>query len=175
MQSCLAQILADSHRDLRRWFLYHQECLLLRQDHFAEQTFAAFSNYLTAHIHFENSALYTSIADEALPLQWPLRVYEKEHEKILAMLEKNQQMVNEYMAMRGREKRFALLELLDTQGSFLHVLEHHEEREEKDLFVLMAPLDLAEAVTQWEAINQALQAQHGDFLQQVENYLWQEH
>lgn len=171
MSQDLAQQLTDSHRDLQRWFLFYQECLLLGQDSFAQQCFSAFSHYLSAHIQFEDSALFPFVQQHAIATQWPMLVYTKEHEKILALLEKNSVLLDDYTRMHGREKRLALLELLNTQRSFIHMMEHHEQREEQDMFIVLTALDTADLSKQWQAIELALKQQYQAFDRKIDSYL----
>ncbi|NRB42425.1 MAG: hypothetical protein HRU20_28810 [Pseudomonadales bacterium] len=131
MLNPLRLALEESHKDLMQWFLMHQECLLLGDDSQAQTAFLAFSDFLQTHLQFENSYVLKTAED----LRWPLKVYQKEHDKLLLMLNKIARLLNAYYPLQGRKKRLALLEVLGYQGSFLHVMEHHEEREEQDLFL----------------------------------------
>ncbi|SRR5690554_2282225 len=171
MSQDLAQQLTKSHRDLRRWFLFHQECLLLGQDNFAQQCFAAFADYLSTHMQFEDSVVFPLVQEHAIATQWPMLVYSKEHEKIYTLLDKNTALLDDYTRMRGREKRIALLELLEKQRSFSHVMEHHEEREEQDMFVLLNAAKTASLSQQWHAIEHALNEKHRAFDKQIDSYL----
>lgn len=171
MSQDLAQLLTKSHRDLRRWFLFHQECLLLGQDHLAEQCFVAFADYLKAHLQFEDNNLFPLLEKQGLNSRWPLLVYSKEHEKIIALLNKNRDLLADYTKMQGREKRLALLTLLDNQRSFNNVMEHHEEREEMDLFLLLNGFDTAALSLQWQQIEQALEQQYKNIDQRIDAYL----
>lgn len=64
--------------------------------------------------------------------RWPARVYLAEHRKLEALLEALQALLAAEPAPVAPERR---LYLLDRMAPFLHVLEHHAEREEKGLFV----------------------------------------
>lgn len=132
------QSLANSHKELRRLFLLMQESLLLNQDQQALELFQAFSAYLIAHISFEDQYLFPLLDPEQA--RWKPIVYQKEHEKIIQLLQQAQALLNSYIHLQGREKRLALLELLEQQSRFVHVLEHHEQREESDLFLLIDQL-----------------------------------
>ena len=133
----LKHALEESHKDLKQWFIMHQECLLLSEDNYAKDAFNGFSALLILHIQFENDWLLNHDcfhSNDKHSLRWSLKVYHKEHEKLLSMLKKLSNMLDSYYPLNGRIKRLALLEILDFQSSFLHVMEHHEEREEQDLF-----------------------------------------
>lgn len=132
--SSLTSALEKSHQDLQRWFLLHQECLLVGHDDYALKSYAVFHDYLTTHLHFENLQLFPLI-EQLATLKWPIAVYYKEHDKLLKLLANNQSMLQDYCLLSGRKKRIALLDVLDSQRVFRQVMEHHEEREESDLFL----------------------------------------
>lgn len=129
--------LAENHKDLYQWFLLHQECLLLSEDDLAQQAFAAFSDLLQQHIHFENTYVLAELTQLNAALRWPQSVYLKEHEKILKLLAAVNESLQRYSASQGRVKRLCLLELLEQQQTLRNVLEHHEEREEQDLLLAL--------------------------------------
>lgn len=169
----LAQALTLCHEDIRRWFLYHQECLLLRQDVYSAQCFQAFSLYLTEHMQYEDTVLFPAFLRAEHSLQWAINVYQKEHDKLRKMLHENQIMLDEYLAMQGRVKRLALLELLNKQRTFAHVMEHHEQREEQDLFLKLDEVTLDDALRQWHQLEQKLKMQTQTLAKEVDAYLWE--
>jgi hypothetical protein len=132
--SQLRNSLEESHKDLYQWFLLHQECLLLHNDDDARLAFLAFTEYLQAHLEFENEYLLNVQVMTGIPLRWPLDVYQKEHAKLDKILAKLAGYLQHYYGLAGREKRLALLAVLDEEQTFRHVMEHHELREEQDLF-----------------------------------------
>lgn len=168
----LQAALQSSHEDLQQWFLLHQECLLLGNDPLAMQALHAFADYLNQHIHFENHTLFTAIADSAGTLRWPLPVYHKEHDKLQKMLQGLQQRTGQYQGFTGRYKRLALLELLDEQQRFRHVMEHHEQREEQDLFLLINQLpEHLFLLEQWQQIDRQLLQQFAPLRQSLKAIL----
>lgn len=169
----LASALQESHQDLQRWFLYHQECLLLNHDDYAVRSFQVFSHFLTRHIYFENKHLLAYLQQQAVATQWPLAVYQKEHEKLLVMLEKNHRYLLDYVQMQGREKRLALLELLDVQRSLRQLMEHHDEREEKDLLLKLPVLLPENILAQWQQINRQLQEENSVLANTLATFLQQ--
>ena len=82
------------------------------------------------HIAQEESELIPYLPGSA---RWPARVYLAEHRKLEAMLGKLQ------FALQPLPAQLAdgatRLALLDIHAPFMHVLEHHFEREEKGLLV----------------------------------------
>lgn len=166
--------LHESHRDLRQWLLFHQECLLLGDADKALLAWQAFSRILGMHIDFENRYLLQPEVEGRQALRWPVNVYRKEHDKLLAMQVDINTRLSQYAGFDGRYRRLALLELLDVELRFVHVLEHHEQREEDDLLTSLAAMPEAENLSrQWRAINNELDdefaASKGDIRRFLEN------
>lgn len=162
----LRNLLEESHKDLKQWFLFHQECLLLAEDEWALKAFSIFSDYLLKHLAFENAFLLSSSVQN---LRWPVNVYQKEHDKLLLMQAKSEVLLNRLVLLDGRRRRLFLLELLDQQQSFMHVMEHHEEREEQDLFLHIQ--ESSSALEQWIQIDNALTQEHQHAKQQLKKLL----
>lgn len=169
----LIDSLEISHRKLRQLFLMQQECLLLAEDEKAWQLMTVFADYLKAHLLFEEQHLFSLFSDSTKQvLRWQPLVYQKEHEKLLQLLAKNIAMLQSYSKLVGREKRLALLELLAKQNQFEHVLEHHEQREESDLFPALTELQTTEQLNQhWLAIEQDCLASHQIMIKQISQEL----
>jgi hypothetical protein len=165
----LRNSLEESHKDLHQWFLLHQECLLLQNDDYARDAIGVFSTYLYRHIEFENTFVLPAIGFSDL-LHWSVTVYEKEHEKLIRMLDGIQQMLARYYLFSGREKRLALLELLEKEQSFLRVMEHHEQREGQDLFDHLPQLD-ASVHEQWLQVQETLFLSSDELKQSIKKYL----
>lgn len=174
LRNPLQNSLLESHKDLHQWFLLHQECLLLGYDEHACKTLDVFADYLHQHIDFENNALLPlfnldSVVDEAeaIALRWQPGVYLKEHKKLLTILQKQQQQLRAYIKLQGRRKRLALLEVLDAESTFIHVMEHHEQREEQDLFVQMQILELDSIGLEWQKVDVELDEKYRDYKNQL--------
>lgn len=148
----LRNLLEESHKDLHQWVLMHQEALLLRHENNARVALMGLSEYLHAHVNFENSHILSR--DDLDECRWPVRVYLKEHDKLLSLLDKNHQRFEHFCHLNGRAQRLYLIEYLDSLGSFYHVMEHHEQREEQDLFDRL-PADEYIAAT-WQETESAL-------------------
>lgn len=157
--AALIERLEVSHRKLRQLLLMSQECLLLSEDDKALLLITAFSTYLKTHLAFEDDDLLPlMVGQTAKALRWQPLVYQKEHEKIVQLLHINFRLLQSYLRLQGREKRLALLELLAKQNQFEHVLEHHEQREESDLFLLLKQQPkalLSQLLERWQGIEQA--------------------
>ena len=163
----LKSALEENHKDIHQWFLMHQECLLLGHGHYAQASLEAFTELLTAHMAFENSHLLASGAEtEFGRMRWAASVYLHEHEKILQLVAAVERLFSRWHAEeRSRSRRLLLLELLERQLTLRHVIEHHEQREEQDLFEL-----IAETSAEWRQVEElllghaALKREIADFL-----------
>lgn len=165
----LQQALTEHHGDIRQWHLLHQECLLLGLDAQSLQSFTAFSDILTLHINFENEhLLYQAAAVNGDTLRFGLLVYQKEHDKILQLLDKLHTDVQDYLNATGRVKRLLLLDLLEKHFRLAGVLDHHEQREESDLFLHINHLPLQQ---QWLETYAPLENKLLAFKQQLKQQL----
>ena len=162
----LRVLLEESHKDLHQWFLMHQECLLIHREKECMLAWQAFAEFLAQHLAFENATVIPGVQAMGVTLRWDFVVYTKEHEKLQAMVVDMQEMLDDYNRMQGRTKRLGLLSLLDRQQSLYHVMEHHEEREEKDLFTHLEALD-ASAINVWQKKEKELFAQFGPLKEQL--------
>ncbi|MCY4045302.1 MAG: hypothetical protein OXE99_09500 [Cellvibrionales bacterium] len=133
----LKKHLEESHKDLHQWFLLYQECLVAGLDQSAIRTLEVFEQILVFHLTFEDQWL---LKDALSTTRWPITVYRKEHEKLEAALSKLKRKTADYLTFSGRKKRHALISLIEDQLRFYHLMEHHEEREEQDLFLFMPDL-----------------------------------
>lgn len=172
--SDLRNHLQESHRDLTQWFLLHQECLLFGDDTSAHQAFVAFTDYLMQHMQFENEVVLTAMQAVESDLHWKLSLYHKEHLKIEQLLAKLQKKLQGYYALQGRVKRLALLEVLDDEQTFKHVMEHHEQREEKDLFLYLSEVLSEKKTDRWRKIEAGLESQYSNLKQSLKQMLEEE-
>lgn len=160
-------MLEENHKDLYQWFLLHQECLLIGDDEYAQQGFLAFADILKQHMDFENNYIFTEVCKLKAPSRWDMHVYRKEHEKIEKLLLNVQEQLQAYLSSSGRMKRLHLLELLEKQSTLRHVLEHHEQREEQDIFLQLTD----DVLKPWQQVEQGLERQYKGLKQQLKQLL----
>ena len=165
--STLRNHLQESHKDLTQWFLLHQECLLLGDALSADKAFMVFSDYLNQHILFENTVVLVAMQPVEECLRWKLHLYKQEHDKIEKLLAKLESRLISYYLLQGRRKRLALLEILDDEQSFKHVMEHHEQREEDDLFLHFDGVLSDDATAKWLDTNKKLTEQYSELKQSL--------
>ncbi|UHJ65913.1 hypothetical protein [Melaminivora jejuensis] len=98
---------------------------------------------LARHIDIENTLLLPHIPEGA---RWAERVYRVEHDRIALLADEYLDRVRAAARCRpqpqdGRERREAILALVDSAHALRHVLEHHHEREHTALAHEL-PLDI---------------------------------
>jgi hemerythrin-like domain-containing protein len=121
------------HRLLAQLLTMHQEALLIDDRVLALNVFELFVEALQRHLDVENNLLLPLHRSLVQEYRWSPMVYEKEHDKLLQMAARIRRELAGLVALEGRPRRLAVLELLDYQRSFKSVMEHHEEREEQAL------------------------------------------
>lgn len=155
----LIHCVCEHHKSLYQWFLLHQEGLLTHHIVMAQKAWRVFEGGLRLHLELENEYLFSSTSNvlQTGELRWSKHVYLKEHDKVLKLLDQLSEMLLEFYDFEGRKKRLALLEVLEKQMTFRHVLEHHEEREEMDALKCLSGLDVKQAkafeleITAWQS------------------------
>ena len=170
----ILELLEEGHKDLHQWFTFHLECLLVQQDELADQAWQTFTGYLQKHLNFESTEFLQNAWLADLELQWPVIVYQKEHEKLEQLLKKQGIRLESYYQLAGRKKRLALLEVVDKALTLQHVMEHHEQREEQDLLIQLEGLDKEKKETiqqQWLQLNSALEQENIVLKQQLNEML----
>lgn len=131
MMNDLRKLLEESHKDLHQWFLFYQECVLIDEAQYANRCLVIFKKILLFHLQFEEQYL---LNEHLQQLKWPVKVYRLEHKKLSSKLDSLFDLTKTYFNLSGRKKRLALLTLIEYQLQFYRLMEHHEQREEKDLF-----------------------------------------
>ena len=151
----LAESITEHHKDLYQWFLLHQEALLCDELILAGEAWQHFESGLRLHIALENEHLFSDNYSvlELDKLTWGVHVYQKEHNKIEDLLDKLSDMLLMFKKITGRKKRLALLGLLEKQISFRQVLEHHEEREERDALLAIKQIESRRALSFMASLN----------------------
>jgi hypothetical protein len=145
----LRNLLEEDHRKMACWFLWHQECLLLQEDDFARFAFDEFSALLSQHIAFENGVILPAVENAGGAMQWKPELYRVEHEKIERLRQNLKTGLEQLFLLRGKSRRLQLLQFLQEEQTLQRVLDHHEQREEKDLFLFLQTVDLA-MVEPWQ-------------------------
>lgn len=139
------QITAYYHCQLDELIICHQECLLEQNLTLAQETFKYFDQAMRLHIQFENEVLLpnwqlisepsSGAKGAAEKPKWPFIIYQKEHDKLLAMLAKADAFLSiccQPYESRQQYRRH-ILNSLEYLKTLKNVAEHHEQREEQGL------------------------------------------
>ncbi len=149
--------LRHCHTFMDECFLLHQEALIAARPRLALRLLVLFWRALRLHIEQEEQVLLPAVGAAAERLRWPPRLYHGEHRKLESLL---RAIGRELWARRGGMSRREVIELIEREKTFKHVTEHHNLREEQDLFPLADDtLDAAARRTlttrlqaQWQAL-----------------------
>ncbi len=122
------------HVELDDVFLLHQEALLLLDLEAARELLAIYRGLLDVHMRHEEQVIL-DLFDRAGPIKkWPRVLYTGQHEKMLWHLERMATALDGIVSAPGPQLRRTVLELLDTQATYKHLLEHHDGAEREGLF-----------------------------------------
>jgi len=129
------------HLAMDECFLLHQEALVAGRPRLALRLLVPFWRMLRLHIRQEEEVLLPAVGAAASDLRWPVRLYAGEHRKLETLLGG---IARELWPRRRGMSRREVIELIEREKTFKHVTEHHNLREEQDLFPL-ADASLAQA------------------------------
>lgn len=148
----LSDLLQD-HDELDRLFLCHQEALLSKNLVEAAKWLDRFSHLLAVHLAREEDCLLPAF--EALALKIPgggPELFRAEHRKLAKLLDELRKRVEQLAGGPDLDAR-SVIELLDSEFTFKHLLQHHDSRERKVLYpVLDSHLDDARRLELWQAM-----------------------
>ncbi len=148
----LSELLLD-HDELDRLFLCHQEALLSRDVAEAAKWLDRFSRLLSVHMQREENCLLPAF--EALALEIPgggPELFRAEHRKLGKLLDELHKRLEQLADVPDLNAR-TVIELLDSEFTFKHLLQHHDSRERKVLYpVLDQHLDDARKLELWRAM-----------------------
>lgn len=128
--------LLEVHDVLAERFAVHQEKLIAGELAVAEEHFEAYSSALRVHVRSEEELVIPAF--EALGLDCERgrsELYRAEHAKILWWLDELRRGLAALRAGGGDVR--AVIALLDREGTFKRVMEHHDLREREYLYPLL--------------------------------------
>lgn len=137
--SSLKSVIARCHEELNRLFFLHQEAILVRELPRAIETLDRFIVAHDLHKHFEDTHLLPRLAELENPGDWPVSLYHHEHDKIGEFMTRLEKQIAELNArnLSGTELHFNIIELLDREKSIKGLCEHHQEREEAGMLLVL--------------------------------------
>ena len=164
----LTELISRCHREIREIFSLHQEALILGE---FSQALVLFQSYVACHeFHkqFEDEFLFTEFSGLEEKGNWPVSVYEKEHEKITHWIKRLEQDINALVELEldQKQKRLNIIALIDREKSFKGLCEHHEEREED---AMLPALDKQTAADWRESIINEFSAKWHELITQQKN------
>jgi hemerythrin-like domain-containing protein len=125
--------LLDTHEELDELFLTHQEALLALDLDRARDLLWEFETGLRHHMRLEEELLLP-IYQRAAPVPGgAVELFTGEHRKMLWFLERFKESMAELEAGQPDLKR-RVIQLLDHQAQFKHLVEHHDLREQSILY-----------------------------------------
>lgn len=125
--------LQSEHGELETLFDAHQRALLARDLEAAIATLATFRTVLAGHIQYEESILLPLYAKKGAETPGgTLRIFQAEHEKLLAVAETLRRRA-EALDSSG-DALGSILSLLDEEALFKGLFHHHSLREQNLLF-----------------------------------------
>ena len=136
------------HDLLEAAFHVHQECLLDFDYPRARALFQRYREWLDCHMRHEETWLLPVFARIGEIKRWPARLYTGEHEKMNGFLDRIAVLLDRLCEQEPPAKA-ALLQLLDVETSYKHLVEHHHEREVQAFFPILDQVTNDEEKVTW--------------------------
>lgn len=147
--------IAEAHRELNALFRRHQEAVVLLEGAVMLRTLREFGAVLDSHMRAEDEVLLPLYEKAGGSVEGGrTEQFAAEHRKIAADLARIDGRV-EQLADQTSIAPAEVIDLLDEECRFKHLMDHHERREEKFLFprldALLSPHAHAEALAAYFA------------------------
>lgn len=124
------------HRILDSVFLEHQKALICMDGQRAHFYFNAFKELLALHIYHEDEVLLPVFSRIGDIKRWPGTLFSGEHRKLEGFLERIELALDK-LGDPTPENAAEIIEVLDVEGGLKRLMEHHDEREQQCLFVVL--------------------------------------
>lgn len=123
--------LEHQHRWLEDMFLRHQEALLVQAPHRARRLLRRYRRLLKAHTRREEW-LFEAVVGASTATRWPVGTYRAEHRRLIELVDALCAEI-EYLPDAPIPAP-RLIELIERGSRIKRVAEHHQTREEQDLY-----------------------------------------
>ena len=130
------------HEALDECFLLHQEALVTGELPHAAVLFADYRDLLHLHIHHEDNILLPVFARNGRMKRWPPELYTGEHDKLKGFLRRSEAGLQKLIASDDVKPR-DLVAQIDLEGGLKRLLDHHDQREQENLFPILDEVTLA--------------------------------
>lgn len=136
--------LLNAHEVLETVFWHHQELLVLPAPRQALEVLKTYRQLLAVHLEQEEGFLFPIFQREPAHPRWPLVLYAGQHAKLLKLLDRCLISLERAVEREGVTRRF-VIQLLEFETTYKHLLEHHDGAERQGFFpALDAKSTLAE-------------------------------
>ena len=125
--------LLTAHEALETVFWHHQELLVLRAPLQALEVLQTYRRLLSVHLAQEEQLLFPIFQREPAHPRWPLVLYSGQHEKLLKLLDRCLTSLERALGQQGVDRRF-IIQLLELETTYKHLLEHHDGAERQGFF-----------------------------------------
>lgn len=155
----LDTLLHHYHCYLQALFELQREALIERDGQLAVAFADLHRQMLMCHVETEDALMLPLLAQLGKSVRWTPDVYLLEHRKIIKLSDR---LIEQLRSVDERLTRRQSLRLLDERHALMHLLEHHEQREEEAMVVELQAgaagqrLDnvVREAARRWQALAQ---------------------
>lgn len=129
--------LQHQHRRLERIFRLHQIALVGGKPRRALALLQGYRRLLHVHTQQEEQ-LFDAALGAGLPTRWPVRTYRAEHQKLFALIDS---LCDKIVSLPDKKlPALCLVALIEREKTIKGVAEHHQAREEQDLYELLPQL-----------------------------------
>ena len=125
--------LLTAHEALETVFWHHQELLVLPAPLQALEVLKVYRHLLSVHLEQEERFLFPIFEREPAHPRWPLVLYAGQHAKLLKLLDRCLTSLERAVPQQGVTRRF-VVQLLELETTYKHLLEHHDGAERQGFF-----------------------------------------
>jgi hypothetical protein len=150
--------LLTAHEALETVFWQHQELLVLGAPLQALEVLQAYRHLLSVHLEQEEHLLFPIFQREPAHPRWPVVLYSGQHQKLLKLLDRSLTSLERAARHQSVNRRF-VIQLLELETTYKHLLEHHDGAERQGFFPALdaksTPAERSEVVarclSEWHA------------------------
>ncbi|MFZ5896946.1 MAG: hemerythrin domain-containing protein [Myxococcota bacterium] len=126
--------LLSIHERLERHFAQHQELLLNRELDQARLVLVGYTRLIQLHMQHEEERLLPIYLRVEPPRRFPPQLFTGQHQRMRELLEGVNARLSALPRERDRLQARAIIELLDYERTYKHLVEHHDGAEQQAFF-----------------------------------------